>query len=175
MSNAGLDRHLRAGVYVRVSTRQQHLAEQFRQLRTFAESRGYKIVAVYKERRSAFKARPAHKALMAAAAMRRLDVVLIWSIDRFARNLLELLSNVEDLDRRGVKFISLREPAIDTSSAAGKLILSVMGAVAAFERARLVERTLVGLDAARRNGKTLGRRPSKKWDEARAGRGWRKE
>jgi len=156
---------------VRVSTKDQHLAQQFRQLRALAESRGYRIVKVYKEKRSAFKTRPAHKAIMADAAMRRVDVVLVWSIDRFARHLIELLSNVEDLDRRGVRFVSLRESAIDTTEASGKYMLAVLGAGAQFERARLIERTHVGLEAARRAGKILGRRPSARWHDAQ-GRAW---
>ena len=158
----------RAAVYLRVSTRQQHLVEQLRQLRRLCESREFEIVRVYRERRSAFKERPAHRQLMADAAMRRFDVVVVWSMDRFARSLVELPACVDLLDERKVRFVSLREPAVDTTSAAGKLILSVLGAAAEFERNRLRERTRMGLDAARRRGATLGRPVSSKWDEKQA-------
>lgn len=164
----------RAAVYIRVSTRQQHLVEQFRQLRSLAEARGYRIVRVYRERASAFKERPAHRALMADAAMRRFDVVVVWSIDRFARSLVELLACVDRLDGRGVRFCSLREPAIDTTSAAGRLVLSVLGAAAEFERNRLRERTRVGLEAARRRGSQVGRPRAAGWDDERAA-AWRAE
>jgi DNA invertase Pin-like site-specific DNA recombinase len=158
----------RAALYLRVSTRQQHLVEQLRQLRRLSEARGFEIVRVYRERRSAFKERPAHRQLMADAAMRRFDVVVVWSMDRFARSLVELLACVDRLDERKVRFVSLREPAVDTTSAAGKLILSVLGAAAEFERNRLRERTRMGLDAARRRGSVLGRPLSSKWNESRA-------
>lgn len=150
-------------VGTRVSTRDQHLVEQFHQLRQLAQARGYRVVRVYRERKSAAKERSEHRALMADAAMRRFDVVLCWSIDRFGRSLIELLSNVEVLESRGVMFISLREPAIDTSTAAGKLILAVLAADAEFEGNRLRERTREGLARVRRlgskSGKPIGRAP----------------
>lgn len=158
---------VRCAIYCRVSTRQQHLLAQFRQLRQLAELRGYKVVRVYRERVSAFKNRPAHAAAMADAAMNRFDVLLVWSIDRWGRSLVELLSSVETLAERGVAFTSLREPAIDTSSAAGKLILSVLAAAAEFERNRLRERTVLGVEAARRRGEQIGR-PRSNWDDEKA-------
>lgn len=164
----------RAALYLRVSTRQQHLGEQFRQLCRLAELREYKIVRVYRERRSAFKDRPAHRRLMTDAAMRRFDIVVVWSMDRFARSLVELLACVDQLDARGVRFLSLREPAVDTTSAAGKLILSVLGAAAEFERNRLRERTRMGLEAARRRGAQLGRPTCSTWDDEKA-RQWKTE
>jgi putative DNA-invertase from lambdoid prophage Rac len=157
---------MRAALYVRVSTRHQKLREQFAQLRRLAEAREYSVARIYRERRSAFKDRPAHRSLMADAAMRRFDVVLVWSIDRFGRSLVELLSCVEKLDERGIKFVSLRDPGIDTTSAAGKLILSVLAAAAEFERNRLRERTKVGLDAARRRGAKVGRPVAAGWNQA---------
>ena len=160
----------RAAIYIRVSTRQQHLVEQFRQLRQLAELRAYRIVRVYRERKSAFKDCPAHRALMADAAMRRFDIVLVWSLDRFGRSLVELLSCIDRLDERGVKFVSLRESSIDTTNAAGKLILSVLAAAAEFERNRLRERTRAGLEAARRRGARVGRPRSARWDEEQARR-----
>lgn len=157
----------RCGLYVRVSTKQQRLHEQFRQLRLLAEARGYQVVKVYREKASAFRQRPAHAAAMADAAMNRIDVLLVWSIDRWGRSLVELLSSVERLADRGVAFVSAKESAIDTSSAAGKLILSVLAAAAEFERNRLIERTKVGLESARRRGERIGR-PKANWDEEQA-------
>ena len=165
---------MRAALYVRVSTRQQKLREQFAQLRRLAEAREYKVARVYRERRSAFKDRPAHRSLMADAAMRRFDVVLVWSIDRFGRSLVELLSCVEKLEERGIKFVSLRDAAVDTTSAAGKLILSVLAAAAEFERNRLKERTKMGLEAARRRGARMGRPPAVGWNQELAVQ-WRAE
>ena len=167
------ERQLRAALYVRVSRADQNMRQQFAQLRQLAEARGWKVARVFRERRSAFKDRPAHRALMAAASMNRFDVVACWSIDRWARSLVELISTIERLEargkgERGVKFVSAREPAIDTGSAAGRLILSVLGAAAEFERRRLSERTVMGIEAARRRGSKLGRPPAKGWDSDKA-------
>ena len=159
----------RCAIYVRVSTRQQKLREQFAQLRKLAEARDYTVTHVYKERRSTLKERPADKMLMGDAAMRRFDFVLVWSIDRFGRSLVD--SCAERLDVRGVKFVSLPEPAIDTTSAGGRLVLSVLAAAAEIERNRLRERTKMGVEAARRRGALLGRPPAKGWDEEKA-RAW---
>jgi DNA invertase Pin-like site-specific DNA recombinase len=147
----------RCALYCRCSTADQRLGQQFHRLRELAQARGLRIVRVYRERRSAFVDRPAHRQLMHDAAMNRFDVVLCWSIDRFARKLLELLGCVEKLDERGVQFVSYSEPAIDTTNAAGKLILSVMGACAEFERARCRERTREALAQRKRLGRRLGR------------------
>jgi DNA invertase Pin-like site-specific DNA recombinase len=84
------------------------------------------------------------------------DTLVVWRLDRLARNLRNLLSLVEDLAGRGVALRSLTE-SIDTGSASGRLVLSVFGALGEFERALIVERTQAGLDAARARGVKMGR------------------
>jgi DNA invertase Pin-like site-specific DNA recombinase len=153
---------LRAALYVRVSTEDQHLDHQEHDLRREAERRGWQVVAVFAEKVSGKRAakRPELEKLRHAAAMNRFQAVLVWSIDRLGRSLLEVLSVVEDLHEHEVGLASLRESAIDTTSSMGRLVLGIFGAVAEFERRRLSERTISGLAGARRRGKTLGR-PSK--------------
>lgn len=94
-----------------------------------------------------------------AAAMRCLkpgDTLVVWRLDRWARNLAHLLETVEQMERRGVMFRSLTE-AIDSATPMGKLILHIFGAVAEFERAVNHERTCAGLAAARARGRVGGR------------------
>lgn len=87
------------------------------------------------------------------------DTLVVWRLDRLARSLRNLLELVESLSQKGIHLRSLTE-SIDTGSASGRLVLSVFGALAEFERSLLVERTQAGLAAAKARGTKLGRRPS---------------
>lgn len=84
------------------------------------------------------------------------DTVIVWRLDRLARNLKQLLELIQRFDELGVSFKSVTE-AIDTTTAQGKLFLSVFGALAEFERNLIRERTLAGLKAARVRGRVGGR------------------
>lgn len=84
------------------------------------------------------------------------DVLIVWRMDRLARSLGQLIQTVEDLERRGIGFRSLNE-AIDTTSAGGRLVFHVFGAMAEFERGVIRERTRAGLAAARARGRVGGR------------------
>lgn len=84
------------------------------------------------------------------------DVLIVWRMDRLARSLGQLIQTVEDLERRGIGFRSLSE-AIDTTSAGGRLVFHVFGAMAEFERGVIRERTRAGLAAARARGRVGGR------------------
>ena len=90
--------------------------------------------------------RPALDRLMLDARRGRVDVVAVWSLDRFGRSLAHVCTAVQELHDRGVAFISLRE-GIVLSTAAGRLQLHILSALGEFERARLVERTQGGLGA----------------------------
>ena len=87
------------------------------------------------------------------------DSLVVWKLDRLARALTQLIQTVEDLERRGVGFRSLTE-SIDTTTAGGRLVFHIFGALAEFERAIIRERTRAGLLAARNRGRMGGRRPS---------------
>lgn len=88
--------------------------------------------------------------------LRHGDTLVVWRLDRLARSLRHLLDLVEQLAGRGVYLRSLTEQ-IDTSSASGRLVLSVFGALAEFERELIKERTAAGLAAARTRGARIGR------------------
>ncbi|MEF0943861.1 recombinase family protein [Rhizobium sp. BR 362] len=85
------------------------------------------------------------------------DTLVVWRIDRLGRSLSHLLAIVERLRLRGIEFRSLTEN-IDTSSAGGKLVFHILGALAEFEKSLIRERTIAGLEAARARGKRPGRR-----------------
>src|ERR1700678_204093 len=85
--------------------------------------------------------------------------LIVWKLDRLGRSLAHLVQTIAELGARGVNFRSLSDP-IATESAGGRLILHIMAALAEFERSLNSERTRAGLEAAKRRGRKLGRRPS---------------
>jgi DNA invertase Pin-like site-specific DNA recombinase len=93
---------------------------------------------------------------MADAHQRRFDVVVVWKFDRFARSVAHLLRALETFKALGVEFISYSEQ-IDTTTPTGKMIFTVLGAVAELERSLIAERVRAGLRNARAKGRRLGR------------------
>ncbi|MGY2492644.1 recombinase family protein [Cupriavidus sp. CP313] len=89
-------------------------------------------------------------------ALREGDTLVVWRLDRLGRNLQDLIHVVNDLEKRGVKFKSLKE-SVDTGGPAGKLVFHLFAALAEFERELVRERTMAGLEAARARGRKGGR------------------
>jgi len=98
------------------------------------------------------------------ASLRAGDTLIVWKLDRLGRSLSHLVAVLSDLQKRGISFLSLTE-AIDTESAAGRLMGHMLAALAEFERALIVERTQAGLKAAKNRGTKLGRKPSLSEDQ----------
>jgi len=151
---------MRAGLYARVSTANhgQDVTVQTRELRQFAESRGWQVVGEYVDAgiSGSKDSRPELNRLMADAHRRRFDVVAVWRFDRFARSVSHLLRALETFKALGIEFVSLSEQ-VDTSTPAGKMVFTVLGAVAELERSLIAERVKAGLRNARAKGKRLGR------------------
>lgn len=103
-------------------------------------------------------ARPGLDRLVKDAKRRKFDVLVTWKLDRLGRKLKHLITLLEDLQALGVAFISLGE-GIDATTPAGKLQMHILGAIAEFERGRIVERVRAGLARAKAQGKRLGRQP----------------
>ena len=130
---------------------------QLRELREYVELRGWQITEIYTDSVSGTKnSRPGLDKLMSDAARRRFDVVVVWRFDRFARSVSHLLRALEQFQSLGIDFISLSEN-VDTSTPTGKMIFTVLGAVAELERSLIVERVKAGIRNARAKGKKLGR------------------
>jgi len=152
----------RAAIYARVSTANngQDPAMQTRELREYCQRRGWQIVGEYvdvgisgsKERR------PELDRLIADAHRRRFDAVVVWKFDRFARSVSHLLRALETFRALGIEFVSLSEQ-VDTSTPTGKMVFTVLGAVAELERALIVERVKAGMRNARAKGRRIGRPP----------------
>src|SRR5262245_9369687 len=131
--------------------------------------RGLEIVEEYRDEgiSGSKDRRPALDRLMNDARHRKFDVVLVARFDRFARSVKHLITALDEFNHLGVDFISLTE-SVDTSSAMGKMIFTVLGAVAELERNLIRERVVMGLDRARKQRKQLGR-PRRLFDRSRAG------
>jgi DNA invertase Pin-like site-specific DNA recombinase len=152
----------KVALYARCSTAngQQNPEMQIRELREFAERRGWVIAGLYVDTgvSGSKDSRPALNRLMNDARQRRFDVVVVWRFDRFARSVSHLLRALETFDALRVDFISFSEN-IDTSTPTGKMIFTVLGAVAELERSLIIERVRAGLRNARAKGTRLGRPP----------------
>ena len=148
---------MRAGIYARVSTVDQEPENQLQELRRYVDAREWTAVE-YVDRgvSDAKDRRPALDRLITDAKRRRFDVVVCWRLDRLGRNLRHLVTLLEELQGLGVAFVSLEE-GIDCTTAAGKLQLHILAALAEFERARIAERVRAGLARARAQGQRLGR------------------
>ncbi len=96
--------------------------------------------------------------MMADAHRRRFDAVVVWKFDRFARSVSHLLRALETFKALGIEFVSLSEQ-VDTSTPTGKMVFTVLGAVAELERSLIAERVKAGLRNAKAKGKRLGRPP----------------
>jgi DNA invertase Pin-like site-specific DNA recombinase len=150
-------------IYARVSTDKQSCENQLIELRAVAERSGYEIVSEYiDEGISGAKSRqdrPALNAMMKAATQRKFDLVMCWSIDRLGRSLQNLVEILNELQSLKVDLMFLQQ-GLDTSSASGRMMFSVFGALAEFERNLIRERVMAGQQRAKAAGVKLGR-PSK--------------
>lgn len=160
MAPSILSQPRRVAIYARVSTsnHNQDSGLQTRDLQEFAQTRGWLVAQVYvDEGVSGTKdRRPALDKLMADAHRRKFDVVICWRFDRFARSVSHLLRAMDTFRALGIDFVSYSEQ-MDTSTPAGKMVFTVLGAVAELERSLIVERVRAGLRNARAKGRTLGR------------------
>lgn len=120
---------------------------------------GVKEQNIYTDTASGAKdGRPGEQACL--KALREGDVLVIWRLDRLGRNLINLLTIVNDLHKRGVQFRTITGFPIDTTTASGELMFHIAAAFAQYERAQMIERTNAGLSSARARGRVGGRKPA---------------
>ena len=155
---------MRVSIYIRVSTEDQakegHSLEVQREyLEAFAKREGCEVFKIYcDDGISAYSTRrPALQELLADAKAKKFGLVLVHKIDRFSRNLKDLLMLVDELSSYGVGFKSATEP-FDTTTSAGKLMFQQLGSFAEFERNRLAERVFPGMVKGVQQGNWQGAR-----------------
>jgi DNA invertase Pin-like site-specific DNA recombinase len=150
----------RVALYARISTLNhgQDPEVQLRELRDYCEHRGFVITETYIDKgiSGSRERRPALDKLMADCRKRRVDAVVVYRYDRFARSLRQLVNALEEFCSLGIEFISLHE-GVDTSTANGRLVFGIFASIAEFERELIRDRVRSGLAAAKAKGKRLGR------------------
>jgi DNA invertase Pin-like site-specific DNA recombinase len=151
---------VRVAIYCRVSTSDQSCERQERELLDFATRAGYELIGVWKETASGTKDnRPERKKILALAQTRAIDLILVSELSRWGRSLSDLVRTVELLQGRSVSLLTQTGLQLDLSSAQGRLIASIFGAIAEFEAELIRERIKSGLANAKAKGKKLGRQP----------------
>jgi DNA invertase Pin-like site-specific DNA recombinase len=150
---------MRAAIYARVSTNNgQDPQMQTRELREYCGRRGWDIAGEYVDTgvSGAKEHRPQLDALLVLCRKRRVDAVVVYRYDRFARSLRQLVNALEEFRSLGIEFISLHE-GVDTSTPNGRLVFGIFASIAEFERELIRDRVKSGIAAARSKGMKLGR------------------
>lgn len=147
-----------AVIYARVSTRDQDCSRQVSDLTEFAKRAGYEIVQIFTEKASgAMNDRAERAKVLKLAQARKIDLILVTEMSRWGRSTVDLIETLERLKSVNVSLIAQSGMTFDLSTAQGKMIATVMGAFAEFEKDLIRERVLSGLKEARNRGKKLGR------------------
>jgi len=154
-------RPIRVAIYSRVSTDHQTTENQERELQAIAGRLGWEVVKVYRDQgisgSKGREGRPAFDALCKDACRRQFDLIAAWSVDRLGRSLQDLVGFLTEVHALGINLF-LHQQGIDTTTPAGKALFQMMGVFAEFERAMIRERVKSGLERAKAQGKTLGRK-----------------
>jgi len=161
MKNQSMNKSKRVALYARVSTldKGQDPETQLVQLRQYAQARNFEIVTEYIDYASGTSEdRTQYKLMMDAAKKRKIDVVLVWRYDRFARSTQALVNALKEFQSLGIDFISYQEN-IDTTTPTGELIFHVMASLAQFESSLISQRVKAGMARAKAQGKHIARPP----------------
>ena len=129
---------------------------QIRELREYAIKRGWTAAVFIDQISSSKEKRPELDRMLQMCRRRKIDTVLVYRFDRFARTMKELVNALDEFNALGIQFVSLHEN-VDTTTPQGKLIFGIFAAFAEFERALIQERVISGLAHARAKGTRLGR------------------
>jgi DNA invertase Pin-like site-specific DNA recombinase len=136
--------------YARVSTRDQNLDLQLKALKKAGCEK------IFRDKLSGFtRQRPEFQRML--DQVRSGDTIIVWKLDRLARSTRDLLNTMETINEAGGKFRSLSEPWANTTTHAGKMIMTVFAGIAEFERDLIRERTSAGREAAKQRGVRFGR------------------
>ena len=152
----------RVAIYCRVSTSDQDVARQERDLLAYAERAGYEVIAIHKETLSGIRKsrgkQPVERArVMALAQRREIDAVLLTELTRWGRSTQDLMNTLGELASWDVSLIAQTGLTFDLGTPQGKLIASLMASLAEFEHDLLKERVKSGIAAAKARGQTFGR------------------
>ena len=146
---------MKVAIYCKTSIQDEHPERQHADLETYAKRMGYEY-EVFEEKETSRGTRPIKQALLKRLRAKEFDGLVIWKLDRWAKNLSELIPEIKALLNRQLLFISLKD-GVDLSGENARQAFHIVSALAEFERASVRERVKLGLERAKRAGKKLGR------------------
>ena len=149
----------RCVIYTRVSTDNQTTDNQTLELRKIANQKGYTIIGEYSDVMSGAKGRDKRTGfdnLIKGATRKEFDTILVWSVDRLGRSLQDLISFLNEIHSVGCD-LYIHQSGIDTQTPSGKMMFSMIGVFAEFERSMIRERVVAGQNRAKEQGKHIGR------------------
>ena len=150
---------MKAGVYARVSTNEQDMEKQIKELEDYCKRNNYDYELYADKGISGSKDnRPEFNRLQEDIRLGKIDVVICYKIDRLSRSIQHFLHFFEELQNKGVNLISITQP-IDTTTPSGRLLLQIISAFSEFERAMIIERVTFG---KQRSKKKQGRKNKNK-------------
>lgn len=149
---------MKTAAYLRVSTADQSADLQRRGITRFARRASLDITGWYCDEAISGRKekRPELDELTEAARRREVDCVVVWKFDRFARSASHLIRALDEFNHLGIRFVSVQDH-IDTDSLMGKAMFTIIGAMAELESSLISERVRAGMEAAKENGKHVGR------------------
>lgn len=155
-------KNLKVAIYARVSTADQNLNNQLIELRDYCQRNNYEITGEYCDVISGSKIiRPELDRMLKDMRDKKFGALICWKFDRIGRSTIHLLQILEELRNRNIRLIATSQ-SIDTFSPMGKLFFTILSGIAELERSFIIERTNLGLDRARREGKIFGRPKGRK-------------
>lgn len=144
---------MRVAIYSRVSTEEQSTDKQIKECKEFCQHKNYTVVGEYSDVISGTKdSRPQLDLLMKACFIGKIDIVIVWKLDRLGRSLQHLVSVVNQWRKYNIDFVAITQQ-FDTTTSQGKFIFHIFAAFAELERDMISERTKMGLKHAKNVGK----------------------
>ena len=148
---------MKVALYARVSKAlEQNPLNQLLELRRWAVATGNEVEGEYVDEVSSKDTRPMKEEVLKKLRLGVIQGVAFYALDRWGRNMSELVLELEEFSKSGVSMFSMKE-GLDLSTAAGRMFANILASMANFERERIRERTMLGLARARNQGKKLGR------------------
>jgi len=151
---------MKVAIYVRISTQGQEVDNQLIQLRDYCQKSGYEIFKEYIDIISGKEnSRPNYDLMFQESHKKLFDLVLFWDLSRFSRaGTLFTLQKLKELENLNIDWESYQEPYFKSVGQFKDVVLSIMSTIAKIEREKISERTIAGLQRARKKGKPIGKR-----------------
>jgi len=152
-----------AGIYIRVSTKEQTTLNQELKIKEYCERNDISIFKIYKDEgvSGSKTSRPELDKMLQDMRNKLFDCIVVWKFDRLGRSTRHLLQLVEEMKNKGVRLIAI-EQNVDTNTSMGKFFFTILSGIAELEREMIRDRIMLGLERAKKEGKVLGRRKGSK-------------